>query len=264
MVNIDIGKTIRISDFIDATDKRSLIVDTTIASAIGASKGLENLSGFIESICYFCDGIMVNPGSAEHQAGLLAGKYRAAPIIRMDWTNAYRDQAFCLPANVVKRVNISNPIDALTLGASAVVASFLLGFDDEFEANNIKDLSFLARGCHQISLPLMVDIRAIGEKVVAANFEESIKLGVSFIQELGADIIIIPECSLENVDYICSWLSVPVLLHVEQFPEEEKVKGFFAHGLAGLVVSAKLCRDRSARDRIKTLQAQIHGQGRKS
>ena len=257
-MNIDIGKTIRISDFIDAKDSRSLIVDTTITSSLGATKGLENVAKFIELVQRHCDGIFVNPGQAEHHAELLGGKRMAAPIIRLDWTNAYRDKDFCLPANVVKRLMISNPDDALALGASAVIATFFLGFDDDFEANNIKDLSLLARGCHQIALPLLVDIQPIGEKVVESNFENSIKLGVSFIQELGADIIIIPDCSHENLQYICSWMRVPVFVRLTQFPYAELVNKFFDDGLAGIVASASLFGETLAQEKLKNLYTQIH------
>ena len=50
-MNIDIGKTIRISDIIDAKDGRSLLLDTTIASTLGATAGIENLHEAASACC---------------------------------------------------------------------------------------------------------------------------------------------------------------------------------------------------------------------
>lgn len=130
MVDTSIGKTIRWSDFIDSRDNRSLILDTTIASCMGATPGLEDVVAVIGELNTTFDGIIVNPGQAEHHAELLGGKDRDALLVRVDWTNAYRNEHFCLPASNFKRLMIYDAEDALQLGESAVVASFFMGFDE--------------------------------------------------------------------------------------------------------------------------------------
>jgi DhnA family fructose-bisphosphate aldolase class Ia len=252
-VNIDIGKTIRLNDVIDSDKSLCFIVDTTLASALGATPGLENLSEVLESINEIVDGIIINPGQAEHQAEYLGGKNRATAIVRVDWTNAYRNEDFCLPVSNVKRLMLSNGKDAFRLGASAVVANLLLGFEDDFEACNIKELSILSRECHQLSMPVIADIRPIGPAVTQKNFDESIKLGVSFMQELGADTLIIPDCNLDTYKVISNWMTVPVLLRLTTLPSKKKINEILKNGLAGIVLGEEVIAVDDFNKKIKNI-----------
>ncbi len=257
-MQIDIGKTIRLNDIIDSNDNKALLIDTTVASTLGSTEGMENLAQVLQKINCNCDGIIINVGQAEHNAGLLAGKKRAAPIVRMDWTNAFRDEEFCLPVGNVKRCMISNGEDALTIGASAVIATMFLGFDDEFEAENIKDISHLARECHTISLPVLVDIRPIGPGVNENNYEDSIKLGLSFMLELGADCLIIPECSESILRAVGNWIKVPVLVRFDKIPSGEDMQLLFDCGLAGIVLTEKIFTKKNYENQIVELYKTIH------
>jgi len=135
---------------------------------------------------------------------------------------------------------ISNGEDALTLGASAVIATLFLGFDDEFEAENIKDLSHLARECQPISLPLIVDVRPIGPGVSESNYEDSIKLGLSFMQELGADCLIIPDCGENILRVIETWMKIPVVVRFDKMLSRDDLQLIFDCGLTGIVLTEKI------------------------
>ncbi|MDZ7270471.1 MAG: hypothetical protein ONB17_02545 [candidate division KSB1 bacterium] len=257
-MEIDIGKTIRISDFVHAADGRALLLDTTLPGSIGAVPGLEHTAEALAEVTDIVDGLIVNPGQAEHHAEFLGGRHRASPLVRVDWTNAFRGQDFCLPATEFRHLFISDAEDALALGASAAVASLFLGFDDEAEARNIEALSHLARECTRLALPLVVDIRPIGYKVGPSNFEESVKLGLSFMQELGADVLIIPPCSQGTCATIGGWIAVPVLVRMEEFPEAAHIDAFLAAGLRGFVLGEKVfARERYA-ERLEVLARQVH------
>ncbi len=257
-MQIDIGKTIRLSDFIDAADGRALLVDTSLPSSVGALPGLESSAAALQEVTDLVDGVIVNPGQAEHHAHLLGGRRRASALVRVDWTNAFRGQEFCLPVADFRHLFISDAEDALALGASAVVASLFLGFDDEAEARNINALSHLARDCTRMALPLLVDIRPIGPKVGPSNFEESVKLGLSFMQELGADGLIIPPCSASTCATIGSWIAVPVLVRGEAFPEASQVEDFLAAGLRGLVLGEKIFAAAGYVQQLKSLSGLVH------
>ncbi|MCR4438191.1 MAG: hypothetical protein QHJ34_04010 [bacterium] len=247
-MEVDIGKTIRISDFISAADGRALLLDTTLPASVGATAGLTHIDEVLRKVTEILDGVILNPGQAEHHAELLGGRRRASPLVRVDWSNAYRGPDFCLPAAQFKHLFISDAEDALALGASAAVASLFLGFDDEAEAKNIEALSLLGRDCYRLALPLVVDIRPIGFKVGPGNFEESVKLGVSFMQELGADVLIIPQCETATCATIGSWIAVPVLVRLEEIPEASQVDEVLNSGLRGIVVGERaVARDHYAR-----------------
>lgn len=257
-MEIDIGKTIRISDFVDAVDGRALILDTTLPGSVGATPGLEHAAEALQEVTDIVDGLIVNPGQAEHHADLLGGRRRASPLVRVDWSNAFRGQDFCLPASEFKHLFISDAEDAMALGASAAVASFFMGYGDEAEARNIESLSLLARECTRLALPLVVDIRPIGFKVGPHNFEESVKLGLSFMQELGADVLIIPPCSAGTCATIGNWIAVPVLVRLEEFPDNEQVNGFLAAGLRGLVLGEKVFAARGYVEQLESLAHHLH------
>ena len=259
-VNINVDKEIRISDFIDSKDRRSLLLDLTTASSTGASPGLEDIAGALQRVNTLFDGIIVNPGQLEHHAHFLGGKRRAAPLIRVDWTNAYRDKDFCLPASTVSRVLLSSGEDALHLGATAAVATLLLGFGEDPESENIQSISLLARECYRLSLPLIVDIRPIGGKVNRDNFAGSIKLGTSFMMEAGADALILPECDIETCRLIGNWATVPVLLRLENLPSPEKTEELFAAGMSGIVLTERTLEAVEIVEKICSLKQCIHRQ----
>jgi DhnA family fructose-bisphosphate aldolase class Ia len=232
-----IGKLLRLNDIIDSRDNHALWIDTTSTSSIGAIPNLEDVRKFTADINEISDAIIVNPGQAEKLADLLGGKRRASPIVRVDWTNAYRGEDFCLPPANMKRVEISNGEDVLRIGGSAAAATLFLGYDEECEANNIRSISRLCRESYPLSLPVVADIRPIGPKVNETNFDDVIKLGVSFMMEAGADVIVIPECKAEIIELVTGWSTVPVVLRVESAASVGKFAGMIEKGLCGLVLS---------------------------
>jgi DhnA family fructose-bisphosphate aldolase class Ia len=246
-----IGKSIRIKDILNS---KSLLLDTTITSCIGAAPQLEDLKSILQASREIFDGIIVNPGQIEHLANELGGKNRAAPLVRVDWTNAYRDEDFCLPVSDVKRVEISSAEDVMSLGGSATVATLLMGFGDEFEAENIRSISQLIREAYPLSLPVFVDIRPIGSGVSEINFEESIKLGVSFMMEAGADAMIIPNCSREVLRLVANWSTIPVIVRIEKLLSRDEAEQFFDLKLAGIIFSEKALEIKNFIEKISQLK----------
>lgn len=246
-----IGKAIRMSDILD---RRSLILDTTIASSLGAPPSLEDLQGVLRACNALFDGIVLNPGQMEHLSSDLGGKNRSAPLVRVDWTNAYRDADFCLPVSEVKRVEISQAEDVMNLGGSACVSTFLMGFSDDFEAENIRSISRLLREGYELSLPVFADIRPIGPKVSSINFEETIKLGVSFMIKAGADALFIPYCSIDSLELIGSWSNVPVVVQTDQFFEKEVVEKLFQMNLKGILFDEKILEVEDFAGKIRAIR----------
>jgi DhnA family fructose-bisphosphate aldolase class Ia len=257
-VNINVGKDIRMSDFIDSKDHRSLMLDLTVTSSVGAQPGMENIAETLKLCNTAFDGIILNPGQLEHHAKLVGGKHRAAPLVRIDWTNAYRDKEFCLPASTVTRVPLSSGEDAMGLGASAVVATLLLGFGEDLESENIRSISLLARECYKLSMPLVVDIRPIGDKISADNYMGSIRLGTSFMMEAGADALILPDCDMETCALVGKWATVPVMLHLDYIPAEEKAKELSKSGMAGIVLSEKILAQPGIEKKLPLLIGLVH------
>ncbi len=257
-----IGKTLRMSEFIDSRDERSFLFDTTVSGSVGAVNYLEDLRKFIENVNFFLDGIIVNPGQAEHQADLLGGKKRASSLIRVDWTNLYRGEDFALPHTLPRRINISDAHDVLFIGGTAAVISFFMGYDEDMEADNISSVANLVREAYEISIPVIADLRLLGNKINENNYHDTIKLGLSFMMEAGVDAIIIPETTEENYKLIGEWATIPVLVRFGKIPDENNIDLLFEKKLTGVVLDERIL-DKSYKENIEKLYSIIHKGGQK-
>jgi len=160
---------------------------------LGAIPGLENLKSKLSEVSKLVDGIILSSGQVDRLADILKGKLSPSLIIRSDWTNAYRGEDYVLPATELKYTLIVNPEDALKLGADALAAYYIVGYDkDEEEPFNMKCLSSLARSSNEYGLPLLVQVLPVGSRVTKENYEDCVKLGVRQAVEVGGDIIAAP------------------------------------------------------------------------
>lgn len=241
-----IGKTLRLAEFWQAGTK-SLLVDATLPSALGPLPGLESPSGLVERLAPRAHGLILNPGLAERYAGHFAGKLGAAPLVRLDWTNLPRPADFALPPHSVQRVPLASPTDALQIGASAAVASLLLGFDEDFEAANIQAIAFMCRESVRVALPLLADVVLAGPKIEPAKRDAAIQLGVSFMVEAGTDGIIIPLPAAPALDLLLDFSPVPLFLRVDTAADldagRDALGAALAAGCAGIVIGSHALAD---------------------
>lgn len=212
-----IGKELRMAEWFHAGHGGAVLVDMSVSGAEGAVSGLEDPAGAVGEVGPTATGLILNPGMMERLASQrqLPGKRGAAPLVRVDWTNALRPEGFLAPPRHVRRVMISSAEDALDLGADAIVTYILLGFDEDFEAENIQSFAFLARECSRLGLPLAADIHAAGPKVGKANFADAVKLGAAQAVEGGADAFIMPYPGEDALAMIRRFSPVPVFLRVD-------------------------------------------------
>ncbi len=193
-----ISKSYRMKEFFNPIDDRSLIVDTSAGLSLGPIMGLEEFRKSVEPLLPMVDGIITSPG----QSRVLAGRTRgdAALLIRADWTNAIRDEDFVLPPETIHHTTLLDTTHALDLGASAMVLYFLLGHEENIEADCLKKSVQYAIKGSQTGLPLILDVQPIGERVVLRN--KAIELGVSYALEAGADGAAIPWPGVESFELI--------------------------------------------------------------
>jgi len=184
------SKQYRMNELLDAehADGRSLVVDTSNGLVLGPLPGLEHFADAVRPLLPLLDGIVTSPGQA-HKLGPRT-RLDAALMIRADWTNALRGDDFVLPPETIHYIPLLNPADALDLGASALVMHFILGHEEEIEAQCLQRVVNLALEGLNLGIPLLVEVQPIGPRVVLLN--KAIELGVSYALEGGADGIIIP------------------------------------------------------------------------
>jgi putative autoinducer-2 (AI-2) aldolase len=201
------NKRYRLSELLNPTDGRSLVVDTSNGLVLGALPGLEHFSESIKPLLPLMDGIVTSPGQARNLGSRT--HQEASLVVRADWTNALRGAAFVLPPENIQYLPLLSPAEALDLGANALVMHFILGYQEEIEAQCLKRVVDLALDGIKLGMPLLVDVQPIGPRVVLLN--KAIELGTSYALEGGADGIVIPwpgAQSFENIQTMCSGLPV--------------------------------------------------------
>lgn len=250
------NKSYRLREFIQPTDGRSLILETSGGLSLGPLPGLEHFSEAVIPILPLVDGLIVSPG----QARKLTGRTRqdAALLVRADWTNALRGPDFILPPETISRISLLAPQDALELGASGMVVHFMLGHDEQVEADCLRTTVQLAIQGSQVGLPLVVDVQPIGPRVVLRS--KAIELGVSYALEGGADGVAVPWPGRESFETICKmavempvWVKPTALAHAA-FELNEALE----LGGAGLWLGEELFAHPGTAARLNEFRAILH------
>ena len=252
------SKTYRLREFIKSADGRSLIVDTSNGLSLGPLPGLEKFTAAVTPILPLVDGVLTSPG----QARKLLGRTRndATLLVRADWTNALRSSDFVLPPENISHISLLAPQDALDLGASAMVIHFLLGHEEQIEADCLRTtVQFALRGS-QIGLPLLVDVQPIGPRVVLRS--KAIELGVSYALEGGADGVAVPWPGSESFETILTMAAdVPVWFKPSTL---DSVSNELAEALelggVGLWLDERIFAQPDSVKLLKTYSAQVHPQ----
>lgn len=245
-------------------DERSFIVDTSFAGSLGPTPGLLLADEAIPLAFEAADGVVLNPGQLERISKLLPGKTGAAPLVRVDWTNAFRDKTFILPAEKVCRAQIAGAEAALELGAAAAVVTLLMGFDDEFESQNIGFAARIFREGSRINLPVLVDIHLMGPKIGADNFAGALGLSTAMMVEGGADALIMPYPGEEMFAQIQEFSPVPIFLResarvVSDPALSRKLLASIDSGAAGLLLGQDAFACGDPRGVFAEARSLVHG-----
>ena len=234
------AKTYRISEIL--THQLSLWVDTTVASSIGAPVGLEDIRAAVERV-RGSNAVVLNPGQAEQLAGKFGGAHRPGLVVRLDWTNVFRGKRHPTPCQEPVYCLIAQPDEALALGASAVMATLLAGFDEAFEADNVREVARFARQATRDNIPLAIDVRPLGPRVSDENRADTILLGASMALELGADILVIPYPGRDALHTAVSFVSVPIVVDIDAVARDDRkgvVRALSPAEIRGVLLREKL------------------------
>ena len=225
------GKLYRLREFIRAEDGHSLIVDTSAGLSLGALPGLEDFGAAARSVLSIVDGLVCSPGQLRRIPDRSRGE--ASLLVRLDWTNTLRGPDFVLPPATVQRLPLLTAQDALDLGATAMVGSFLLGYEEEVEATCLRHTVQWSLDGNAVGLPLIVEVRAGGPRVAIPA--KAIELGTSYALEGGADAIVVPYPGRKSLESIAAFVSVPWWIKPSHFEnataELEEALGLGGTGL---------------------------------
>lgn len=250
------SKIYRLREFIDPSNDHSLIVDASAGLSLGPLPGLEQFTPAVKPVLPLVDGLVASPGLA----GKLTGRTRseAALLVRADWTNALRGPDFVLPPETIKHIPLLTPEDALDLGASALVVYFLLGFEEQIEAGCLRNTVQLALEGTKVGMPLIVDVQAIGPRVVLR--EKAIELGVSYALEGGADGVVVPWSNRESFQTILAMAAeAPVWIKPSALEKVDTELGdALQMGGTGLWLDQQLFSVENVTETLEIIGEQVH------
>jgi DhnA family fructose-bisphosphate aldolase class Ia len=202
------GLDYRLKEFLPASGKSALLVDTSAGLTLGALPGLEDFEKALRPILTMVEGVVCSPGQLRRLGNRT--RHDAALLVRMDWTNMLRGEGFPLPPEKVSYLTLLDAGDALELGVAGMVLSFLLGYEEAVEAACLKTAVQLSLAGKNLGLPLLVEVCPNGPRVSLPG--KAVELGASYALESGADVIVIPHPGADSLKTIAAMLSVPWLL----------------------------------------------------
>ncbi len=250
------SKSYRMKEIINSADQRSLIVETSAGLTLGPVPGLERFSKAVLPLLPLVDGLVCSPG----QARKLISRTRqdAGLLVRADWTNAIRGPDFVLPPESIKHIPLLTPTQALDLGAAALVLTFLLGHEEQIEAECLRRTVQTALEGSRIGVPLILDILPSGPRVVL--FKKAVELGVSYALEGGADGAAIPWPGSESFETIITMAGeVPIWVKPSSLNNTEaELSQALDLGGAGLWLDETVFAEDDTMDQLRAFKAQLH------
>ncbi|MFH1230748.1 MAG: hypothetical protein V1709_04545 [Planctomycetota bacterium] len=229
----NIGKEFRLAEFFDRADNRTIILDTSSLASVGLAQDMAKSWERLDEVAGQFDALIVSAA----QINRLSEKFNGSTFIaRLDWTNLFRMDSFVLPPTEIKHIPIVDPDDIFSFGATAAVCYLLFGYDEEIEAKMIEYISGITRACYKSGIPLLVDIYPNGPKITRVNFDASVVLASSMMQEAGVDVLIVPPISAEKIKEMQRFIKIPILGRAET----KKDSGFFIdNNCPGVCLSLK-------------------------
>lgn len=208
------GKILRLSKILNPDDGRAVVVAADHGMMLGSIRGVIDLEKTVRSVIKGgADAVLLSPGQAARLGHLFHGR-KSALLARADWTNAFRNKTYPLPARSIKHIAVASAKDAVALGASGIVTYFFIGYgEDKDEARDFELISIFARECNKLGLPFIVEPIPMGERVTGANFADLVGISIRMMVEAGADAIKAPYTGdVESFRRITKAAGVPVLI----------------------------------------------------
>lgn len=185
------GKQIRLGRILDPGDGRAAVVAYDHGLHIGVIPGNENPGLMLETLAEAgADAFLVAPGTARAYASVFAGRGAPGLILRMDWSNRWREKS-ALGHREGRGRLIGSVEDAARLGADAVLVYIFIGYEDpEAEAAQVESVAYLAQECEALGIGCFIEPMPRGLLVGDNPFNaDYIALGARLACEIGADVL---------------------------------------------------------------------------
>ncbi|MBI5668975.1 MAG: fructose-bisphosphate aldolase [Chloroflexi bacterium] len=185
------GKTIRLGRVINPRDCRAAVVAFDHGVHIGTIPGNVNPGQMLEDLTEAgADAFLVGPGVARTYARIFTGRGAPGLILRLDWTDRWRNPDMLGYPEGRGRL-IASVEDAARLGADAVLVYMFIGYEDpDAEAQQVESVARVAQDCEAYGMGCIIEPMPRGLRVGDNPYNaEYIALGARMACELGADVL---------------------------------------------------------------------------
>ncbi len=185
------GKTIRLGRVLNPTTQRAAVVAFDHGLHLGSIPGVETPGPMLELLAGAgADAFLVSPGVARQYASVFAGRGAPGLILRLDWTNRWRDSAL-LGSEEGRGCVLGTVEDAARLGADAVLLYMFVGYGDPgAEARQVSDVAQVAQACEALGIGCIIEPMPrglrVGEDIYDARL---VAMGARMASEIGADVL---------------------------------------------------------------------------
>lgn len=188
---LNTGKTIRISRIFNLKTQRAAVVAFDHGVHLGVIPG--NIQP--EKMMYIlrdngADAFLVGPGIARTYSHVFAGRGAPGLILRLDWTNLWRDADHLGNPEGQGRL-IASVEDAARLGADAVLVYMFVGYQEpQVEASQVEKVAAVAQACDRLGMGCIIEPMPRGMRVGEDTYNpEYIQLAARMACEIGADVL---------------------------------------------------------------------------
>ena len=262
------GKAIRMSNLLNETSKKSIIIPLDHGGTHGAIKGLEDPYALIQKLINFnVEGILMHNGLAKATNYLFERKHAPARILTIDYI--LRSSIPGRPSGIYGHdlIRSEQPaLDALVNAADAVKVLLIWGLDKEMQLNNIKVVAKMADQCDRWQMPLMVEPVLWGDEISPEEKNDPVLIenAARIALELGADLLKLPYTGDKNTfSQIVDRLKIPVF--VLGGPKMKSIRDVFETasdsikaGASGIVFGRNVWQNPQVNEVIQILQEIIH------
>lgn len=199
------GKEIRLKKFF--SNGKPVVIAADHGSYMGPFDGIKDLKNEIMQF-EKADAFLVMPGMAKQCKDFFGKKSSPLCIVRVNWAAHY-----CKPyaAQYGKGCNVklADVRYAVSLGADVVIASLLLGTDEETNARNVTEFGQIAEEADSLGIPLIGEYIPYGGIDRYSGDLSGLLLGVRACSEFGADLI--KTVYVDNFSEVAKIAVVPTL-----------------------------------------------------
>lgn len=262
------GKELRLSRIIDPRDNKAIVVAADHGMMLGPISGAAHLEQTLTKVVEGRpDGILMSPGQAERLSHFFHGPLSPALLVRGDWTNAFRDRTYTLPARSTQFCRVASVKRAARLGADAVTIYLFIGYQDKEQENrHLEQARQFSKECGQWDIPLVIEPIPMGPRVTKTNYHELIRASVELAVEAGADALKVPYTGDPETfsSVIKAAKGVPVLMlgGSKAFSDREPLEAVeeaLSVGASGVVFGRNVIQSSDPAQTLGLIRQVVHG-----